>query len=128
MTDPIKDVFDFHEKFNLVPGEKGILSEPLARFRYNFLMEEIVEWRKAHEERWLAGCLDAMIDEIYVAVGTLVMHGFSEKEVKEAWNRVHEANMKKERVQKEGQSKRDSIFDVVKPAGWVKPELDDLCH
>lgn len=46
----------------------------------------------------------------------------------EAWNRVHRANMQKERVDAntlEG-SKRKNTLDVVKPKGWIPPQLWDL--
>jgi predicted HAD superfamily Cof-like phosphohydrolase len=128
MSDPINDVFNFHKKFELVPSKKGLLKQDVAWFRYRFCIEEINEWRTSHDEQSLVGCLDAMIDEVYVALGTLVMHGFSEAEVKEAWKRVHEANMLKERALKESQSKRGSRLDVIKPEGWVKPDLEDLCR
>jgi hypothetical protein len=128
MVDPISDVYEFHVKFELVPTKKGILKSDLAWFRYRFGIEEIEEWRDSHDSGNLVGCLDAMIDEVYVSIGTLVMHGFSEVEIKDAWNRVHEANMKKVRVSVKHHSGRGSKYDVVKPAGWVKPDLEDLCH
>jgi len=41
------------------------------------------------------------------------------------WNRVHAANISKVRaVDKSG--KRKSTWDVVKPEGWVAPDLSDL--
>ena len=58
-----------------------------------------------------------------VALGTAYMQGFN---FKEAWRRVHEANMRKVRATSEEQSKRNSSSDVVKPAGWVAPDLKDL--
>lgn len=43
-----------------------------------------------------------------------------------AWQRVHDANMRKKRAEKESDSKRGSRFDVIKPEGWVAPDLRDL--
>lgn len=128
MVDPISDVYEFHVKFELLPVKKGLLKSDLAWFRYRFCVEEIEEWRNSHDIGNLEGCLDAMIDEVYVALGTLVMHGFSEVDIKTAWNRVHEANMKKVRVSVTLHSKRGSKYDVVKPHDWVKPDLGDLCR
>lgn len=43
----------------------------------------------------------------------------------EGWRRVHYCNMQK--VKGDGvKGKRKSPWDVVKPEGWVKPELGDL--
>lgn len=44
----------------------------------------------------------------------------------EAWQRVHNANMTKRRAEKTSDSKRGSTVDVVKPEGWVPPDLSDL--
>lgn len=45
---------------------------------------------------------------------------------REAWRRVHEANMGKVRARRAQDSTRGSVFDVVKPPGWVAPDLSDL--
>jgi hypothetical protein len=39
---------------------------------------------------------------------------------------VHEANMKKVRALRPEDSKRGSIYDIVKPVGFVAPTLTDL--
>ena len=42
------------------------------------------------------------------------------------WDRGQSANMSKVRAKREGDSKRGSTWDVVKPKGWVAPKMDDL--
>ena len=84
------------------------------------LKEEIKEYEDAEE---LKEKLDALVDLVYFALGTAYLHGFN---FNEAWKRVHAANMKKIRAEKKGDSKRKSTFDVVKPAGWIVPDLSDL--
>lgn len=128
MSDLISDIYKFHDKFKLIPEHKTCLEDPVARFRYLFMVEELGEWRDGHFLNDLESCLDGMIDLVYVGLGTLVMHGFTEAEVKEAWRRVHEANMKKVRASEENPSVRNSMYDVVKPKGWVSPSLEDLCR
>ena len=39
------------------------------------------------------------------------------------WNEVQRANMTKVRADDESQSKRGSNLDVIKPAGWVGPDI-----
>lgn len=39
-----------------------------------------------------------------------------------AWDRVHEANLKKRR----GPTARSSGYDLIKPEGWLAPDLSDL--
>jgi predicted HAD superfamily Cof-like phosphohydrolase len=67
--------------------------------------------------------LDGLVDLVYVAIGTAYMHGF---DFQSAWDRVHEANMKKIRAPSAEASKRKSSFDVVKPEGWEPPTHTDL--
>lgn len=128
MIDLIEDVYTFHQKFELMPHDKTMLDHKTFAYRRLFMDEELGEWEKSREDDNLEGCLDAMIDLVYVAIGTLVFHGFSEEEAREAWCRVHEANLKKVRAISVEASKRHSMLDVVKPDGWVKPDLSDLCR
>lgn len=128
MFNPFEDIVVFHRYFGLMPTQKGLLPPDIAAFRHKFLREEVREHAEANDDHRLADSLDAMIDVTYVALGTLVLHGFSAEEMAEAWDRVHEANMKKVRAKSAADSKRGSIYDVVKPEGWTPPVLDDLCR
>jgi hypothetical protein len=46
----------------------------------------------------------------------------------EMWTDVQRANMSKERALKASDSKRGSVWDVVKPAGWVPPNTDGILN
>ena len=118
----LQDVKEFHEKFGLAyDGPPRELSLELRVFRREFLKEELREYVTAET---LYEQLDALVDLVYVALGTARLHGF---DFDEAWRRVHQANMSKVRAQKDSDSKRGSAaFDVVKPSGWVAPYLKDL--
>lgn len=114
----------FHMKFQLeYDGEPRQLSIALSKFRVQFLHEELKEYRDAVEKKDLEGQLDALVDLVYVALGTAYLHGF---DFNEAFKRVHDANMKKVRAAATTDSKRKSKFDVVKPANWKAPYLKDL--
>ena len=114
----MQDIKDFHEKYGLeYHGPPRHLSKELLTFRENFMKEELEEYIAA---KGLPGRLDALVDLMYVVLGTAYLHGFP---FEEAWRRVHEANMKK--IRKESDR---STFDVVKPKGWKAPQLGDLCY
>lgn len=135
------DIVDFHEKFGLqYHGKPRILPEELAKFRAGFMAEELGEYAFGGDETnvmilvgivkedmapplELVDQLDALVDLVYVALGTAYMQGF---DFYEAWRRVHDANMKKVRAAREVDSQRSSTYDVVKPPGWVAPVLTDL--
>ena len=65
----------------------------------------------------------ALVDLVYVAIGTAHLHGF---DFEEAWRRVHHANMQKIRTPNAEASTRGSKHDVIKPEGWEPPSHTDL--
>lgn len=112
-----QDIKDFHEKFGLnYEGPPRDLPLDLASFRLGFIFEELDELIVAETK---ADVLDALVDLVYVIMGTSYLQGF---DFQEAWNRVHAANMAKVR----GPSARSEAFDVIKPEGWTAPDLSDL--
>lgn len=143
--DPVRDVDQFMEKFGQsYSGVPRALPTGLAQFREDFMREELDEYVKhtrhlqalldtfdgllapadnAEIAAQLEEQLDGIIDLLYVAIGTGRLHGFN---LREAWRRVHVANMKKEKVASRDQSTRHSLFDVRKPPGWEKPSHIDL--
>jgi len=138
----IKDITKFHKKFDLqYQGPARMLNPELFHFRKRFMEEELREWSESmdrvHEELMkpnpreeviqdeLENQLDALVDLVYVALGTAHLQGFSGIFLK-AWKRVQKANMKKVRAERADQSKRGSTYDVVKPEGWKAPTLRDL--
>lgn len=119
-----KDIEEFHIRFGLnYDGKPRELNEKLQQFRIKFLEEELEEYKRAVIENNLHDAFDALIDLVYVTLGTAHLHGF---DFIEGWKRVHKANMKKIRVEYKSQSKRNSLHDVIKPKDWEHPNLDDL--
>ncbi len=142
--DPVRDIEDFHRKYGLAyDGLPRLLPQDMEDFRKDFHHEEIDEYdRHATYARYeldgnkfdsydnanfvhhLEEMLDACVDAVYVILGTAHLQGFN---FREAWRRVHSANMKKIRTSSRLRGKRgESKFDVIKPPGWVKPRHTDL--
>lgn len=141
------DIREFHEKFDLsYVGPPRALPEAIREFRLKFLKEERSEYAAAVKDlkqlqdlgpgatdgdqgqrltaQLLEEQLDALVDLVYVAVGTAYLQGF---DFDEAWRRVHAANMRKTRAAPDGaDSLRGNAADVVKPPGWRPPDLSDL--
>ncbi|TXH19128.1 MAG: hypothetical protein E6R03_01060 [Hyphomicrobiaceae bacterium] len=142
MSKLTNDIRKFHEKFGLsYDGLPRTLPHDLEAFRIKFMREELEEYISAASDRELQRMehgrntplalaevrekqLDALVDLVYVALGTAYLQGF---DFDRAWNRVHRANMSKVRATKKTAGKRGAPkFDVVKPAGWKAPQLKDL--
>lgn len=144
--DPVADVEAFHRRFcQQYNGAPRVLPPDLAQFREDFDKEEtdeyiknaraaaalFLDWSQYGETsvdpeaftKTLAEMLDALVDGIYVKLGTAHLHGFN---FREAWARVHAANMRKKPVQRRSESTRHSTYDLVKPPGWVAPDHTDL--
>lgn len=123
--DPLGDIKAFHEKFYLTyEGAPRELEPQLGGFRRKFLLEEIEEYENGWAEHDLAKQFDALVDLVYVALGTSYLHGF---DFAEAWRRVHAANMTKERSKSlDVNSDRGSCYDVIKPPGFVPPSYEGL--
>ena len=120
----IADIKEFHEKFRLeYNGLPRELPGRLFDFRMGFMHEELTEYANAFDQADKTKQLDALVDLVYVALGTAYLHGF---DFNEAWRRVHAANMLKVRALNPTDSVRGSTYDVVKPKNWQPPNLEDL--
>jgi len=146
-VDMMGDIVGFHEKFDLgyhgkprlLNGVLDDVGQDLADFRILFDREETDEYQEEGEALVIAAeteddegiveglhkQLDALVDGVYVKLGTAYLQ-FGPRIFKEAWRRVHRANMLKKRAEKPEESKRGSTFDVVKPEGWIEPDHRDL--
>lgn len=116
-----RDVSEFHKKFE-IPIEKypAFPVKELLDFRMKFLREEVDEFGEAVRNDDIVKAFDALIDVVYVAIGTAVIMNLP---FEQGWNIVHSANMSKIRAKNASQSKRGTAFDVVKPEGWVPPDM-----
>jgi predicted HAD superfamily Cof-like phosphohydrolase len=124
MSNLVKDINEFHTKFELPQREIGKKpSRKLLAFRLKFLMEELDEFAKAIQQDNMEEALDALVDLVYVAIGTAWLLNL---DFAGAWKLVHEANMLKVRATDPTASKRGSDLDVVKPVGWEKPDIASL--
>lgn len=146
-------VAQFHRKFGLAyEGAPRELDRDTALFRIAFKLEELAEycsasgferlgieldelifrvksnrdqiaWKGPVEDNNFHDQLDALVDQLYIIYGTAYLQGF---DIDAAFQKVHEANMKKIRTEREEDSKRGSKFDVVKPEGWSPPDLTEF--
>jgi predicted HAD superfamily Cof-like phosphohydrolase len=144
------DVGYFHRKFGLTSvTHEGYhprhVPQELLEFRIKFMLEELMEFIEAAGYKLAidpieqtshllkisdrvdhAKMFDALIDEVYVALGTAHLLGYPWQQ---GWDQVQAANMAKVRAQKDGSdSARGSSFDVVKPEGWIAPDIAGLLH
>ena len=113
------DVQNLHNKFGVPTAtEPSFLGQELYGFREKFMQEELDEFKVACKAQDMEGAADALIDLVYVAMGTADMMGLPWQAL---WDEVQRANMSKIRAERAEQSTRGTAFDVIKPAGWKAP-------
>jgi predicted HAD superfamily Cof-like phosphohydrolase len=106
-------------------GPPRELPASVASLRTKLIREEADELVDAINRGELHEQLDALVDLLYVTIGTANAMGFADV-LDEAFARVHFANMQKQLVQSRHESKRDSAWDIVKGPDWKPSRLDDL--
>lgn len=149
----VSDVAEFHAKFGIAVNPLDNASQ--ADLRIKRLDEEFEELSDSiYNAGKMRDTADAVIDIIYIAAGTYHLLGdrdgsvtdhinlskdalkgfvailqrqYNDLPLQALWDEVHSANMRKERGT-EGTSKYGNKFDIVKPAGWVPPFLDDALN
>lgn len=113
-------VKEFHKKFDMMVHDKPTdLTSKKLNERYDFMLEELTEFKNSIEPRDMAGLADALVDIVYVAMGTAVQMGLPWEEL---FADVQRANMAKVR----GITKRGVAVDCMKPEGWVSPKTDEI--
>lgn len=116
-----RDVSAFHFKFGLYyNGPPKQLSDTMQAYRIGFMQEELNEYTDACATGDMEKQFDALLDLVYVAMGTAVLHGFPWQD---GWAEVQRANMAKVRATHASQSKRGTQYDVIKPPGWTGPDI-----
>ena len=130
------DLSQFHQKMGLpvsaesvtpveISQAPGALSSSDFQFRLSFLYEEIRELIEGQTNRDLSKISDALVDIVYVALGTAHYAGIPFDAL---WQEVQRANMEK-RPWREGdpiKPRNTTGLEITKPEGWRPPDIDGV--
>lgn len=124
MKTNFEDIIDFHQEYQVPCSHApALLDLDAHNFRRAFLQEELDEFQTSYAAQDIEGCADALVDLVYVAMGTALMMGIPWQRI---WDEVQRANMTKRLAKPDGSdSKRGSSLDVVKPPGWLGPSHEE---
>ena len=124
-----EDVGQFHHQFGLPsvihdggpkPAVEGEALDEIMKLRKERMIEELQEFFDAHDAGDHVEMADALVDLVYVVMGTAHVLGYPWEAI---WQEVHAANMRKIRAPKDGAGSRyGNGYDVIKPPGWVGPD------
>ena len=122
-TNMVSDIQKMYDKygFNTYNFSEEKLNSFLD-FRVNFIEEELSELKSAIEQRDKSEVVDAIIDIIVVAIGTL--HLF-DVDIHKAWDEVLKTNLMKKVGEKDTRKNNFGFPDLIKPEGWISPTHSD---
>lgn len=117
----IHHIFEFNET---VIGIGDVDLNPLSTDQINWTVkaftEETNEFAEAAALQDVVGMVDATLDLVYFAVGTLKKMGLSREQAVQCFHIIHSANMTKKRG---GKATRGNFEeDAIKPEDFISPE------
>ena len=116
-----EDIKSMHQHYGIRNAVVKMNTEQRKKFmdfRIQLLAEELHELLQAKKNADAEETVDALIDIIVVAAGTLDLHGVDGES---AWREVLTANMKKEAGINYSRPNPHGLPDLRKPEGWTAP-------
>lgn len=121
VQDLVTKIVQFRSSFKLpMRNTPSVLTKRDYDLHYKLGKEELDEYLEACEEGNKVEILDALIDRLYILIGTFVHHGMSDC-IEEAFNEVHSSNMSK--LDKNGNPIYREDGKVLKSNNFFKPNL-----
>lgn len=124
MEKQISQITEFHTKFKQeFATEPTLLSGDECDLRHRLGAEELNEYFAACIDGDKIEILDALADQLYILLGTVIKHGFQDTIIP-AFELVHANNMNKLGPDGEPILRKDG--KILKPEGFQKVELSTL--
>lgn len=119
MIKQINQVKEFHEAFKVNNGKyPQVISGEDVMLRCELLSEELREYEEAAMEEDLVEIADALGDQLYIVLGSILRHGLQDKIV-EVFDEIHRSNMSKLNEAGEAIINGDNGHDPKKPIGKI---------
>jgi predicted HAD superfamily Cof-like phosphohydrolase len=110
-------IIDINSMLNHYGFHHSEMTSQRLQFRLQLLTEEYNELRQSLDDADAAETVDALIDIVVIALGTLQLCNV---DIDKAWSTVMAANMAKTRGSKPGRP--SDGWDLAKPHDWVAPD------
>jgi predicted HAD superfamily Cof-like phosphohydrolase len=126
MKHQIEQIREFYRVFNIdktvseCKDSDGNLSFDRVLLRSKLQIEELTEYREAAMQRDKVLILDALIDQLYILLGTAHEHGLSDL-LESAFDEVHRSNMSK--LQEDGTPLIRDDGKILKGNNYTPPNL-----
>ena len=124
MEKQIEAVKLFHETFQIENGTTPrLLDKTDFLLRFRLMEEEASEYLDACSSQNLVGVADALGDQLYILLGTILRHGMQDKIV-EVFNEIQRSNMSK--LDENGQPIFREDRKIMKGPNYTPPDLKSI--
>jgi predicted HAD superfamily Cof-like phosphohydrolase len=94
MLKQLEQVKEFHEAFKITGTQNYKENPEVYHLRCNLGIEELVEYKEACEQKDNIEIADALGDQLYILLGTIISHGLEDK-IEAIFDEIHKSNMSK---------------------------------
>ena len=124
MKNQLQQLWDFQSIYNQTRNTKPTLLESDDyHLRYRLGKEELLEYLDACKDNDIVEVTDALADQLYILLGTMVAHGM-QGIIKDVFNEVHRSNMSK--LGEDGKPIYREDGKVLKGPNFSKPNLEQF--
>lgn len=121
MKKQLQQLWDFQKAYNQARNSKPTLLEADDYYlRYRLGKEELVEYLDACNNDDLVEVTDALADQLYILLGTMVAHGMTDI-IEDVFDEVHRSNMSK--LGEDGKPIYREDGKVLKGPNFSKPNI-----
>tara|TARA_R110002020_G_scaffold309224_1_gene524777 strand:- start:179 stop:562 length:384 start_codon:yes stop_codon:yes gene_type:complete len=126
MIDKALMVDNFHKAFKIKTRETpSLIPKKEWELRYDMILEELKEYKKACEEGDLVEIADALCDMDFLVNGGYSIHGMIETE-QEVFEEVFDSNLSK--LDKNGEPIFRADGKILKGKNYFKPNIKDILN
>jgi predicted HAD superfamily Cof-like phosphohydrolase len=126
MKKQINQVAEFHDAFRIGNNpEPTLISKEEIQLRFKLMAEENEEYLAACKEGNLIDIADALGDQLYILLGTILRHGLQYK-IADVFDEIHKSNMSK--LDKNGHPIYREDGKVMKSELYFKPDIGSILH
>lgn len=124
MQELIEKLKEFNQTYGVEYSETPKLLETKDYLlRYDLMKEEVSEYLEACRENDLVGIADALGDELYILLGTIIAHGMGDI-IEKVFNEIHSSNMSK--LGADGKPIYREDGKVLKGPNYFKPNIEQF--
>lgn len=121
LQEKIISVAAFHDAFKIGNHhEPSMISPEECHLRHNLMKEENEEYLEACSRGDMVEIADALGDQLYILLGTILRHGLQHK-IAEVFDEIHRSNMSK--LDEDGNPIYREDGKVLKSALYFRPDI-----